>query len=156
MQQVGMDSATPPELGDNAFDNTNDTFVIAVPGAGYWEYQSQDRPNWYAQSDHFIAYQANNEIWYHLVGNEGSHYGWHFGGDHEPEMQRDCGGDPGKDRTAGRTVSGNKLLTEKGLWGIFVIFVVIDLYPYRFISMIYSSVPSSSFLSPVFTNPCFE
>ena len=75
LQQVGMDSATPPELGDNAFDNTNDTFVIAVPGAGYWEYQSQDRPNWYAQSDHFIAYQANNEIWYHLVGNEGSHYG---------------------------------------------------------------------------------
>ena len=75
LQQVGMDSATPPELGDNAFDNTNDTFVIAVPGAGYWEYQSQDRPNWYAQRNHFIAYQANNEIWYHLVGNEGSHYG---------------------------------------------------------------------------------
>ncbi len=72
LRQVGMDSATPPELGDNTFSNSYETFVIAVPGAGYWEYNSQDRPNWYAQRDHIIAYQANNEIWYHLVGNEGS------------------------------------------------------------------------------------
>ena len=74
LRQIGMDGAIPPTLGSNVFKNTNDTFVIAIPGAGDGKYHdSVNYPDWYALRDHFRIYQPNNEIWFHLVGDEASH-----------------------------------------------------------------------------------
>ncbi len=71
--RINMAGATPPEIEDNIFSNINPDYVIAIPGAGTLTYDSSTYyPDWYALRDHFLYYQANNEIWYHLVGNEGT------------------------------------------------------------------------------------
>ncbi|MBR7003651.1 MAG: leucine-rich repeat domain-containing protein [Bacteroidales bacterium] len=68
--EVDMESVNPPTIYDDSFSDTNETFQIAIPGAGYVNYTSESNPNWYALRDHFVFYQDNNEIWYHLVGGE--------------------------------------------------------------------------------------
>ena len=79
-------SDTDPDnisLSTDAFgsDNVpaNENLEIRIPGTMAF---ITSRPGWELLLDHFVIYQSNKEIWYHLVGNEGTSLGQWYDGDY--------------------------------------------------------------------------
>ena len=70
---VLMDSANPPQIADDSFDNSSElNYRICIPGMGAKTYTVSSNTNWYALRDRIVYKQAENEIWFHLVGGEGT------------------------------------------------------------------------------------
>ncbi|MBP5487070.1 MAG: leucine-rich repeat protein, partial [Bacteroidales bacterium] len=70
---VVMEGANAPQIAEDSFDNSSELFYkIHIPGMGAKTYTVSSNTNWYALRDRIVYRQAENEIWFHLVGGEGT------------------------------------------------------------------------------------
>ncbi len=77
---VHMDGTTPPTLGASAFNNTPLEMEIEIPGAGYMAYATGASNSWASLHLQMVAYQTNQEIWYHNdIADVTDNYDGNFG-----------------------------------------------------------------------------
>ncbi len=84
---VHMDGATPPTLGASAFYNTPSDMEIEIPGAGYMAYATGASNSWANLHLQMVAYQTNQEIWYHNdIADVTDNYDGNFGANYSTTM----------------------------------------------------------------------
>ena len=84
---VHMDGTTPPTLGASAFNNTPLEMEIEIPGAGYMAYATGASNSWASLHLQMVAYQTNQEIWYHNdIADVTDNYDGNFGANYSTTM----------------------------------------------------------------------